>query len=92
MWCDGSDCQEERVVRLDSFVKQIICFLGKHICDILTLITSRRFSGMLERAVQIIVCVRVEKEVLSLVSRVDNDWKAWDNSTDLVNPAAYGLL
>ena len=68
MWRDGSDGDKERVVRRDSFVKQIVCFLGKHICDILSLIASRCFSAMLERAVQIIVCVRVEKEVLSQVS------------------------
>lgn len=92
MWRDGSDGEKERVVRCDSFVKQIVCFLGKHICDILSLIASRCFSTTLERAVQIIVRVRVEKEVLSQVSGYDNDCKPWGHLTEPVNPAAYGLL
>lgn len=47
------------------FVEEGVCFFGKDIGDILTLIASGRLASVAEGAIEVVVRIRVEEKILS---------------------------
>lgn len=85
MRCTWRNHKEERLVCFYSFIKKAVSFLSHHISDIFALVAYGWILIALERAVEIVVCKRIEKEVLQTLA--PSPQFVTNALTELVNPA-----
>ena len=89
--CTGRYGEKEglHVGGLDGFIKHVISLVSQDICDVFPLVAPRCLSCKLKCAVQIIICERVEQEVLAGVGMVHME-SQHTLLTDLVKPLGVG--